>query len=270
MKYFLIPALLLLAISGFAQNEPRTLLYLTDGSFLKATIEDTLPGQILQVRLTDGSRIELAASLLWQVREITQSDLLLPDGRKILDRGFWSAVGFHTLSARRSSRWSNSLRWGLGAQYAAGYQFSPRLAIGAGLGIDAHEYFFLPVFVEARGNFANMRSIRQKKNERRWFGNLQGPRHRRPLSYSLQLGYNLPATTLFGTNENGETIKGRWLVYPAVGILLPSRKGPAFRLDAGYKIQSYQREYHSPWDGNYHFTDKIVLKSTAIRATWIF
>ncbi|MFQ5445527.1 MAG: hypothetical protein ACE5FF_01225 [Saprospiraceae bacterium] len=270
MKNLILPSLLFFATLGFAQNEATSLLYLTGGSFLKGTVEDTLTGDLLLVRLSNGSKIELPHALVWQVGEVNRSELLLPDGRKMLDKGFWSSVGFHTMSARRSSRWDNSLRWGLGVQYAAGYQFSPRLAVGAGMGVDAHEYFFLPVFVVANGSLVSTRPFGHKKHTGRWFGIKPDRQRRLPLSYSLQLGYNLPASTVFGTDENGESIKGRWLAYPALGILLPSRRGTTFRLDAGLKIQAYRREYHSPWNENYSVIDKVVLKSTAIRTTWIF
>jgi hypothetical protein len=270
MRHFLIPALLLLATSGFAQNEPRTLLYLTDGSFLKGTIEDTLPDAMLQVRLTDGSKIEVSQSLLWQVREISKSDQLLPDGRKMLEKGGYSLVGFQTLSARRISNWDNSLRWGLGVQYSAGYQFSPRLAVGAGIGLDSHEFFFMPVFLEARGSWVNMNALKNRNRPSRWFGKSSTYRRRVPLCYSLQLGYNLPVEEVFSNNADGTKIKGAWMAYPAIGLLFPSRSGTTFRLDAGYKLQAYRREYSPRWDETYRVVDKVLLKSFALRAGWIF
>jgi hypothetical protein len=75
---------------------------------------------------------------------------------------------------------------------------------------------------------------------------------------------------IFTKNEDGTKIKGGWMAYPAVGLLFPSRSGTTFRLDAGYKLQSYRREYSPAWDSNYRIVDKIILKSLALRAGWIF
>jgi hypothetical protein len=278
MKQLLFPALLLLATSGFAQNEPRTLLYLTDGSFLKGTIEDTLPGAMLQVRLTDGSKIEVSQNLILKISKNKVEEILLRDGRRVLDKGIYYEFSIYSLSAQLYSERDENLRWGLGAHYSMGYQFSPMLAVGAGIGIDAHKYFLMPVFVEVGGILVkrNQRPKKEANREVSWHREAifvkkrQGRGRQFPLSYNLQAGYNFPIEEAFTNDGDFTKVRGGWMVYPSVGILFPSRTGASFRLDAGYKFQGYKIEYRSRWTNGFLATDKVLLKSMTIRLGLIF
>jgi hypothetical protein len=264
-----------LGISGFSQKASQVrLIYLTDGSFLRGTLLDTLENEAVVIQLSEGTRLELPLSLLWQVRQSNEEDLLLSDGRRVLEKGFYSSFSVHTLSARRSSNQDENLRWGLGGHFTAGHQFDPLLKVGLGIGLDAHEYFFVPLFAEAGGFFVK-RSLRPKTrkspNNIEWFdGRKISIRRKFPLCYNFQVGYNLPAAKLFNNENSFEKIRGGFMFYPSLGVMVPSRNRATFRLDVGYKFQRYKRIYESNWWWNWESSDKVSLKSFAMRVGWYF
>jgi hypothetical protein len=251
--------------SSIAQDfTGEQIFYLYDGSFIKGKMIAVTPDSLVKIRLSNGTEIELPDSLIWQQRRSQSDELLLRDGRKLLKKGVYASIGFHTLTAKRSLNYFNNdkVRWGLGGHYSAGYRFSPALAVGGGVGLDAHEFMLMPVFVEIQGCL-----VRKNKsgNQTLWFG---GARLKRkiPLCYQLQLGWNLPVEEYFRDWEF-EKIKGGLLVYPAVGLLFPSRSGTTFRLDFGYKFQEYVWSYQNDWTGT---KDRILLKSATLRCGWLF
>jgi hypothetical protein len=199
---------------------------------------------------------------------------VLKDGRRMLDKGRYTTLSFHTLTANRGSESDDGKRWGFGGHFSTGYQFSPALALGGGIGLDIHQYVFAPVFVEISGNFVRKAYHAGQTDDRNsiWFGGeFQKVKRKRhfPFCYALQIGYNVPVHELFN-GENEANLGGGALIYPSLGLQFPSRLGTTFRLDVGYKFQYFTKNFAPVWWTSYETRDAVTLKSFALRAGWLF
>ena len=276
MRPFLPLLILLLPVFLFSQKENSTqLIFLKDGSVLKGTLQENSSDETVKVTLTDGSEINFSKNLLLHARDASGEQVIFNDGRRVIESGRYSTIAMHSLAGRRSSESNDEMRWGLGAHFTTGYQFSPALAVGGGIGLDAHQYNFAPVFAEVSGflvrkEFRRSQANRQKSNSNvRSGGELKKLNRNFPFCYSLQIGYNVPLNELFSSG-NLENTGGGALIYPSVGLLFPSRFGNTFRFDFGYKFQHFTKSYTPVWWNNYRTRDAVTLKSFALRAGWIF
>lgn len=266
MKIKALLLILCLPVFMFAQeNTPAQLIYLQDGSQLKGQIltTDSTTGTT-RIRLSDQSEIEISSSLILLAQPLRAHYQITPRGRQILQKGPYSSIAFHTLSAKKSGEFETGTRWDVGGHFSSGYQFGPFLAVGGGFGLDANEYFFAPVFAELRG-YLSGRKWQVFKSEPAPVGG----RRYLPVSYSLQVGYNLPIEEMFADREF-EKVKGGLLFYPSIGVLFPTRRGTLFQLDFGYKFQRYSKETSFDWWGTYSTEENFTLKSLAIRTGCIF
>lgn len=267
MKNLFLPILaffVLLSANVLAQtNAKPAMIYLDDGSQLRVIILAHSGDGIYHLQMTNGTEMKIAESRVVRVEKNVGDYFIFRDGRKVLTRGWYTSFGFHTLTAERASRWWDDNRWSLGAQFSVGKQFNRYLGVGAGVGLDVHEQFFMPLHLELNGML--VKSPEKLK--------AQGKTGRRfPIIYQLQTGYNLAVEEiLFDPNDvMNEKIKGSWLLYPSIGLMIPSRKGSNFRIDFGYKFQRYTRNFESSWNENWEQKDVILLKSFAIRTGWVF
>lgn len=280
MKAFVLFVFLSVPIMVFSQKETglRHQVFLKDGSVLYGRISEDPERKTVTVVLSNGSEVVFPDTMYLYSRSSKAVKVIFNDGRRTLERGRYATISVQSLTANRSTDSENELRWGMGAHYSTGYRFNPGIGLGGGIGIDMHQYFFAPVFMEISGYLVNNK-FRTNKKERPardkndfWFDgafNEWNPKRRFPLSYSLQLGYNIPVDELFD-NENIENLRGGALIYPSVGFLFPSRHGSTFRIDFGYKFQSYSREYTPQWWGNFRTRETITLRSFTVRAGFIF
>ena len=251
---------LFLATGLFAQKE--VVVYLKNGSQLRGQLLDAGEENIVQLSLMADDTIELDKDMVEHIDHRPASYQVLNNGSRVLKKGKYSSFGFHTLTAEYPTDWQEGLRVNLGAHFSMGHQFSRALGLGAGIGLDLHEQVFVPVFLETSG-------LSRKPVFAGNTGSIEVP-----FSWSLQVGYNLPVEEwLFDPNEF-EKLKGGWLVYPAIGLAFPSRKGHTFRFDFGYKFQRYTRTYDQDWwwwgSSEYEQVDRVTLKSLALRAGWFF
>ena len=255
----LFPCLfLLLSFEGFAQQQT---IFLHDGSALYGEIVrvDSASGQTV-VRLSDQTEIALPTSLIAAASRSRHDFFRFENGEKLLKKGRYTSLAFHTLAAKTNQDFVEKTRWNMGGHVALGYQFNQFLAIGGGVGLDAHEDMLMPVFGELRGFLTYAKNFD--------LSNLpENGGYRFPLTYGLQFGYNLPVESHFSKNENLK-LKGGLLFYPSIGLLFPTRGGASLRFDFGYKIQRFQRE-QPDWWGNY-ITDKVTMRSLALRMGVIF
>ncbi len=265
MKNLLTALAFFLSLSAnvFGQTESKpAMIYLNDGSQIRATILSKSDDGIYQLQLTDGSVLEIPESRVVRIVKNPDKYFIFGDGRRVLVEGWYTSFGFHTLTAQRASRWEwEKYRWSLGAQFSVGRQFNQYLGIGVGAGVDVHEEFFVPLHLELNGMLVQSPEKLKAKNR----NGLQIP-----ITYQLQVGLNLPIEEVLFDQNDFEKLGGGWLAYPSIGIMLPSRRGSNFRLDFGYKFQRYTRTYNSPWAENWEQKDVILLKSFAMRAGWVF
>ncbi len=236
-------------------NKPK-IIYLYDGSFFQGKILEKVEGSIYKIELTGGSVIIIDEDSVLKIVEQKNGYSLQRDGRRMLSKGWYNSLSIQTLNARQAQEFPEAYRWSLGVHYSRGYYFNQKLAAGAGIGLDLHEIPFVPVFWEITGYFT-----RKKIPENPSF------KTRYPFTYNLQIGYNIPINE---KDNDFEEISGGWLVYPSVGFMLGSRRGSSFKIDFGYKFQKYQRTFVNPWWSEYSSVDQVLLKSFAVRTSWVF
>ncbi len=260
---------------------------LKDGSILKGKIEAVTADSTVKIRLQDSSMLEIPLGLVWQVSR-NRKDYLFLSGSKVLNRGRYTSVAVHTLSAQKySDEGDDELRWGMGFHFSFGYQFSPALALGGGFGVDLPDQFYTPIFAEAKGIFvkktATFKAVRPKQNLR-WMGGyfefepdaadaLNRPqtiqrKQKIAFCYSLQAGFYFPWKEVFDGSDFVSTNPGL-MIYPALGFAFPSFSGTAFQIDFGYKFQRHTATSSFPWN-SYQIVETIHLNSFAMRAGWSF
>lgn len=257
MKNLFTLLFLLLTCLVFAQQ--KTIL-LADGSTIYGEITgvDSVSGQTL-VRLSDQTEIRLSSKNIQSIERVTQSFWTFNNGYKLLEKGRYTSFAFHVLSAETDLFFETQKRWNLGGHVTKGYQFNQFFALGAGTGLDLNREFLMPVFIEIKGALTGALGFSMKHRE--------GPGYRLPLTYGLQLGYNLPVGDFF-KKDNELDIYGGLLVYPHIGFSFPTRTNAKLVLDAGYKFQRYAKET-TDWN-QYRSVETYTLKSFAVRAGVVF
>lgn len=279
MKSLVVLILLSVSLTGFSQNETASMhqVFLKNGSVLYGSLIENSDSNSVTVISREGVEFQIPDSLFLYARPSGNLKVIFSDGRQVAEKGRYATLSVHTLTASRTNENDNALRWGMGAHYSTGYRFSPALGLGGGMGIDMHQHFFAPVFVEISGflvknEFRTNKKSRPTRKNDFWFDgafNDYHPVRRFPLSYSLQVGYNIPLSELFRSDEI-ENIRGGALIYPAVGFLFPSRHGSTLRIDFGYKIQHFSKEFTPAWWGTFRTRDAITLRSFTVRAGYVF
>ncbi len=245
-----------ISLGNAQENNNTKIIYLKDGSFFQGKILQNIDDSIYKIELTGGSVILISDDSVLKIVEQKNGYTMQQDGRRLLSKGWYNSISIHTLSARQALEFPEEHRWSVGMHYSHGYYFNQKFGIGAGAGMDLHEIVFIPVFGEITGYFTKRKNLDK--------GILKKPI---PVTYNLQFGYNIPINE---KDNEFEEISGGWLIYPSVGIMLGSRRGSSFKFDIGYKFQQYQRKFESPWWTDYTSEDNVLLKSFAVRTSWIF
>lgn len=261
---------LTLTFGQISSNE--LLIYLVDGGFLRANSILEKEDDRLEIQLLAGSSITLPKDQVWKIKQSKNDYLLLSDGRWVKWRGGYSTLSVQTLFAQAPPPFEDEIRSALGVEITGGYQFNPWLMAGIGFGIDTHDKVLAPAFLEIRGTLVpSNTSVRSKSGHgSQWLwerSNTSAAKRRLLLTYGMQLGFNLPLGEIF-SERNAESVRGGRLFYPWVGLQLPSRSGPIFQLDIGYKFQRYA--VTSIWWGGYRETNEYQLRSFALKAGWVF
>lgn len=256
MKKLIVALFLLCFNSVFGQ---QTIL-LNDGSSLNGAIVsmDSVLAQTV-IRLQDGTEISLPTNLVVSAIQSRKTYLAFENGSRLLQKGWYTKFAFQTLTAKTESDFISSKRWNLAVQASTGYQFGQFIALGAGAGIDRLDEFFLPVFLEARGMLTNTKDLDMR--------NRGGLGYRIPLTYALQLGYNLPVEQYFSKDRVLKTTGGL-LIYPSLGLTFPTRSGANLQFDVGYKIQRIDREYYDWWIVG--TKERLTMRSFAMQVGVVF
>ena len=237
------------------QGETFQYIYLRDGGYLKGNIIEDDESELVNVRLTDGSVVNLPKDMVWKAVDKKEGYVVQPDGRQLFSKGKYTSLGIQILAGKNASEFNEDDRWTAAGQFSMGYHFNQKIGLGAGVGFDFHEENFIPIFLELNG-FLGKNKFNDKD-----FGDIF-----LPFSYNLQVGYNF----VLHEKTEFEDITGGWLVYPSVGFVLGSRKGANFKMDIGYKFQRFERNYvYATWN-EYTARDVVTFKSLAIRASWLF
>lgn len=127
---------------------------------------------------------------------------------------------------------SNKLSPVYGLQGSIGYQWKEEFGVGIGSAIHFlnGENIIIPVFVEARGVLSEKKLAPY---------------------YAVQAGYgvgNFNSTAPF-PDATYLTLKGTYLVHPAIGLRFDTDKKIAYTLDLGVVFQRYNGRYEGGLDG---------------------
>lgn len=265
MKISITSLLLFLCLSANLNAQSEVMVHLENGSQIRGQIQENEEDGIYILTLSDGSELILEATQIKHIDHSPEDYRILHDGRRLLTKGRYTAFGFHTLTARPAAEWQPGYRWAVGGHFSMGHQFNQKLAVGAGAGLDFHEEVFLPVFAEVTGLLDHKIFSLENAGKKGY---------KVPLTYGLQVGWNFPVEEwLRGDDNDFEQTKGGWLVYPSVGLAFPSRSGHTLKIDFGYKFQRFARKMDTSqwwWGNDYEQSDKVTLKSVALRAGWVF
>jgi hypothetical protein len=264
-KTTLFFACVLFSFPLFSQGNLQ-LIWLTDGSFLKGTTGNNPSDSVCLIRLTDGTTISLPGRSVLKIRDVEGTHLLLFDGRLVKKQGAYANLSFHSMWGKRSEPPFEDVEASPGFHFSVGYRYKPSLGFGIGMGIDGHEYVMLPVFFEFRGFLVKKNQrIRTQESLTRLKKQFLLTR-KLPLCYSLQVGYNVPVDGLF-SSETFESVEGGVLIYPSIGLMLPSRGGSSLQVDAGYKFQRYKVVVENPW---WSSRERVLLKNFTLRLGYSF
>ncbi|GAB4241978.1 MAG: hypothetical protein Kow0027_00100 [Saprospiraceae bacterium] len=250
-----ITLFILLSLFAFAAQTQNTELgvYLKGGGYLRALELDTVENSQLAVSMPGGGVASLPLSTVHFVKALRKNRIYLPDGASLKAKGFFTNFSFAYMVAERGGTWNSDNRTGFGLYAFRGYRWSPAFSAGLGVGYEAHEYGFVPIQAEFSGLIS--RALAGKPARRAYA---------LPLSWRMQVGYNLPGRRLVAGGEENGQLRGSWLLHPSVGLFFPSLRGPAVELDFGYRIQRYFRNWRWEWS-NYSYQDRIILKSLTLR-----
>ncbi len=206
-------------------------VYMKNGSVFRGTIMDYIPGEQVQLQMTNGNMLLLDDK---NVRKIIQGGA---DNKKnkvrkpyqFREKGVYHFTSGHINTGRSAYR--NYNETGLGFTHTSGYQFNRWLGVGIGMGMDYYYMDsgqrFLQTFAEARGYLMQKRMSPY---------------------YALSVGYG---SAFQDEDRNIIEAKGGALIYPAMGFRFGGSNGANFTLDFGVKFQSGTFVYRS-WDVQTH------------------
>lgn len=250
-RYLFVP---LMFLAFAAQTQTTELgVYLKHGGFLRALQIDTTTSGLLAATLPGGGTAWVDLSEVHFVKHLPGNRLYFPNGTSIAKKGFYSSLSFGYMVAERAGSWNSDYRSGFGLYANRCYRWSPALSVGLGVGYEAHEFGFIPLQLELSGLIG--RAVTGQPTPRA---------QPLPISWRLQVGFNLPSRQLVAGGNDSYQLRGSWLWHPSVGLLLPSRRGPAVELEFGYRIQCFSGEWSSEWS-NTSYKDRITLKSLSLR-----
>ncbi len=238
-----------IATLASAQSNYEDFVYLKNGSIIHGTIIEQVPNESIKIQTKDKNIFvykmdeisKMTKEEVYQRQEPRKSKrAAMGDGERkkngytnITELSF--ARSFNTTSTsylNGSSSYYEESEFdkinngpSIGVQTINGYQFSPYISAGIGLGINIHSrLFLLPVFVGVRGNFL--------------------PGRVTPF-VAIDAGYSYTRQEIIGgsilTNDN----KGGLLFSPAIGVKFYVVPKMALNLSLGFRYQEVEtKEYY--------------------------
>lgn len=195
-----------------AQSEPKTedVIYLKDGGILRGKIFDVNNDGVLKIE-TAGRNVFVVQ--MTEVARITEE--LLPVSRYYKTSGYINNSGFDLLAGRdKTTPYFYTMN---------GYQFSPQLAAGIGIGYIPYRdpLDLLPVYLQVNINLREANTT--------------------PFLF-LKTGYNFTVTS--GPDNLIESHQGGWMLNPGIGIQFYLSEGFGMYIDMAYNVNNagYEEE----------------------------
>lgn len=240
-KFLLLCFAALLSSSVFAQNAGlQDAVYLKNGSIVRGTIIEQVPGESLKIETRDGS------VFVYKMDEISKMT------REQMQNQFGRSNGF----TAKPNGYGGSVEAGYGIGVSGygskfefdvvnGYRFNPYFYLGFGVGVNVWTngsgVVSLPFFAHFRANFMD-----------------------RPVSpfFALSAGYNLSVKS---------SIDGGIMVEPTLGVTVRTSNRTAVTFGVGYSGQQYKEEYyHYGYYGSYTDTEKYWTSAIRLKVGFTF
>ena len=227
-------------------SENRALIYLKDGSTLRAVVLKQSPESV-KVRLSGGAEVEFATAEILRIKDNSDRYVYNSDGSMSKQKGFYHGMnGQLTISGKSANEGTTDLVLGFGGQYSLGWQPCKYASVGGGIGVRYYDSFFGDAFVQARG-FLPVGKVSP--------------------FLSAEAGYGTPIS-LRGNNNGWQTQKGGWSLRPSIGLRIATRRRADLLVEAGYQFQRTVTEEN--WGGNSGTTFDVWYQRLSFRFGWLF
>ncbi|MFT4664408.1 MAG: hypothetical protein ACI9VN_002958 [Patescibacteria group bacterium] len=239
----LLLAFLAFSSALFAQDSLRQqAIQLIDGSILKAQILEE-SDDYTRIKIISGDVLLLNNELIKSIGDVAIANIeKLPRRSALQHKGNYNIFSLGLLAGRDAQLEQGLIIGSSVISFIKGYQINQYLGIGAGIGFDIYDERYLPIHLDFRGNFNVMKAT---------------------LYYTLQAGYSFSDHD-FGSDDDTQ-ISGGLLVYPAVGIKIPTTSKLDVLVEFGYRSQRAKRDY--TWSEN---TDEITYQRYAFKVGLAF
>lgn len=243
MRYFVCLFFLLSSASLYAQDgQSYSNIKLKDGSKLKVTITENIPGDYIKIRLAENQEAMIPYDNILSIRH----ENFMYNSKFTLPNGFYIDGSFGLLFGQANDYGDN--RIGLSLGVAANYRFNSYLSLGVGvepttLNINSN-YLMLPVYIHFTGNMIERRTS---------------------AFYSLDLGYST-ASSPESDNENID-MKGGVFFRPGIGIRFNK-----VTIGVAYQLQKVQTTRNNEWwwQGQHTTVEDRLMRNVRITTSIIF
>jgi hypothetical protein len=242
----------LISFVAAAQTNYEDVVYLKSGSIIHGTIIEQIPNESIKIQTRDKNifvfkidevmkitkeEVKANSSTHRESKRSFREDPVTNDNFKksgytnITEFTFGMSTDGPYHSSNNNSSTENDLNdlnrgLSIGVQSINGYQFSPHMSAGVGLGLQTHTSLVLvPIFLDVHANF-----IAKKITP----------------FVSLAAGYSYTLREIFGFTHLGTDTKGGLMVSPAAGVKFFVKQKMALNVSLGFRYQEIDL-YHSAY-----------------------
>lgn len=231
--FFLLVAMLQLQ----AQSSKQEVVYLKNGGIIRGTILEYIPNQKLIIKSDANNTYTFDANEIDHIEQETA-----PAAHRevtIKQSGYYNVTNGGISLGKSTIEWQSNPINGT-FQTINGYQFSPRLAVGLGVGLDWYpEHRIYPFFIDVRGDVL--------------------PKSRVSPIYYANIGYAAGSLNNQQWGMNDYQFKGGFMAMLGTGV--KARLGTvSWLFDVGYKLQQANDTYNDAWSGSTHDRNSIYRR----------
>ncbi|MCB0736231.1 MAG: hypothetical protein KDC92_01865 [Bacteroidetes bacterium] len=224
MKYLLLLFITILPFALQAQ-EKEDVIYLENGSIIRGEILKSDDSTTVKIKIVGGSIFVFnKAEIISTTREKKTPVYREKGPITVKQNGFWGEFNF---GLPAGSTVGNDYSVGVSFNAIMGYQYSPKLRLGLGTGID-HYYWestFSPMFARLSGDF---------------FDAAISP------IYFVDLGYGFR----LNPSSSWKEYHGGYLTNVGMGLKFNTRRRTNFNIVTSYKIQAGRTDIYEDWTGS--------------------
>lgn len=213
----------LMAFDGIAQSDKQDVVYMKDGSIIRGEIIEMHSDSIIKIEVYGG---HLLVFEFKEIEKIQREGVKGGKGPfKYKDRGFMVTLESLLLWGQQTAYYGYEPTVGYSFSLINSYVFNQYAHVGLGVGIDAIDALFLPVYLRGGGHLFNS-----------------------PITpvYYADFGYGL---LIDEGNVSAADSHGGWRWGAGVGFKLHTRSEVAFDFTVGLRFQEFYFK-QTNWDGS--------------------